>query len=35
MRNYKKKKIYCLDDAELQNHFASNLGRYYSSDLVE
>ena len=35
MRNYKEKEIYCLDDTELQNHLASNLGRYYSSDLVE
>ena len=35
MRNYKEKEIYCLDDAGLQNHLASNLGRYYSSDLVE
>ncbi len=35
MRNYKEKEIYCLDDAELQYHLASNLGRLYSSDLVE
>lgn len=35
MRNYKEKEIYCLDDAELQNHLASNFGRFYSSDLVE
>ena len=35
MKNYKEKEIYCLDDAELQNHLASNLGRFYSSDLVE
>lgn len=35
MRNYKEKEIYCLDDAELHNHLASNLGRFYSSDLVE
>ena len=35
MRNYKGKEIYCLDDAELQNHLASSFGRLYSSDLVE
>ena len=35
MKNYKEKEIYCLDDTELQNHLASNLGRFYSSDLVE
>lgn len=35
MRNYKEEEIYCLDDVELQNHLASNLGRFYPSDLVE
>ncbi len=35
MKYYKEKEIYYLDDACLQNHLASNLGRYYSSDLVE
>jgi hypothetical protein len=35
MKRYEEKEIYCLDDVELQKHLASNLGRYYSSDLVE
>ncbi len=35
MKRYEEKEIYCLDDVELQNHLAFNLGRYYSSDLVE
>lgn len=35
MRNYKEKEIYCLDDAELQNHLASNLGRFYNSNFEE
>lgn len=35
MKSYNEKEIYCLDDYELQDHLASNLGRFYSSDLVE
>ena len=35
MKRYEEKEIYCLDNVELQEHLASNLGRYYSSDLVE
>lgn len=35
MRNNKEKEIYYFDYDGLQNHLASNLGRYYSSDLVE
>lgn len=35
MKSYKNENIYSLDDLELQEHLASNLGRYYSPDLVE
>jgi len=35
MKSYKEKEIYCLDDFELQDHLAANLGRFYASDLVE
>lgn len=35
MKNYIENEIWYLDDVELQYHLASNLGRFYSSDLVE
>ena len=35
MKNYKENEIWYLDDVELQYHLASNLGMFYSSDLVE
>ena len=35
VKSYKENEIYCLDDYELQNHLASNLGRFYDSNFVE
>ena len=35
MKSYEENEIYCLDDYELQNHLASNLGRFYDSNFVE
>lgn len=35
MKNYKENEIWYLDDAELQEHLASNFGRFHSSNLVE
>lgn len=35
MKNNNDREYYSLDDADLQNHLASNLGSYCSSELVE
>lgn len=35
MKSCKENEIYCLYDYELQNHLASNLGRFYDSDFIE